>query len=73
MWGKEIGKWLAEDTNVRVLGGGIRVSPAGVPIEQVLGEYSFSQPYLAETQLYSIPPEPRMASEIGGSCLRSIS
>ena len=27
---------------VRILGGDARVSPAGLPIEQVLGEYSLS-------------------------------
>ena len=46
--------------------------PAGLPIEQVLGEYSLSFSFV-ETLLYSFPPEPRMASEIGGTCLRSTS
>ena len=31
------------------IGRGHRVSPAGLPTEQVLGEYSLSQPYLGVT------------------------
>ena len=48
--------------------------PARLPVEQALGQYSLSW---APKLYYSIPPEPRMGSEIGGTiggtCLRSIS
>ena len=43
--------------------------PAGLPIEQVLGEYSLS--FLRRDVALSFPPEPGIASEVGGACLRS--
>ena len=42
-----------------------RVSTAGLPIDQFLGEYRSFFTFV-ETELTSIPPEPGMASEIGG-------
>ena len=34
----------ADDAICKVVGGGHRVPPAGLPIEQILGEYSISFP-----------------------------
>ena len=58
---------------VKDLGWGHRVPPAGLLIEQVLDEYVLTFFVFVETQLYTIPTEPRTASDIGCTCLRSIS
>ena len=43
--------------------------PAGLPIEQVLGEYSLCLCLRRrDVAFYSIPPEPRIAYELGGTC-----
>ena len=43
--------------------------PAGLPIEQVLGEYSLS--FLRRDVALYVSTKPGIASEIGGACLRS--
>ena len=60
---------FATDCEIKVRGH--RVPPAGLPIEQVLGQYSLS--FLRRDVAYSFPPEPGIASEIGSACLRSSS
>ena len=54
---------------VRLIGGGHRVPPAGLPIEQVFGEYSLS--FLRRDVALFVSTRAWIASEIGGACLRS--
>ena len=58
--------------SVRVLGGDtecpLQVCQLNRSSERVLTFLA-----LGETELHEIPPEPRMTSENGGTCLRSIS
>ena len=61
---------VALDTGYcEIKGGEHRVPPAGLPIEQVLGEYSLS--FLRRDVALFVSIRAGIASEIGGACLRS--